>query len=90
MTDQSGAPNSLPSIRRYLLARIVGILLFSFVAFAAAAYFVIVRPTQVELARTAMEREAREVEGHLRSLIGASERLNAYLDLRIDSRGDKA
>ena len=43
MTDLSGAPNPRPSIRRYALARIVGIVLFALAAFAATAYFVIVR-----------------------------------------------
>ncbi|MGH8746139.1 MAG: PAS domain S-box protein [Burkholderiales bacterium] len=79
MTDRPNTPNSLPSIRRYLLARIVGITLFSFAAFAAAAYFVILRPMQEELARAEMARAAGEVEGRVRFLITEKEQLLALL-----------
>ncbi|MGH8688919.1 MAG: PAS domain S-box protein, partial [Burkholderiales bacterium] len=79
MTDRSDAPKTLPSIRRYLLARIVGITVISFAAFSAAAYFVIVRPTQEQLARSEMARAAQEVEGRVGSLIAEKEQLLALL-----------
>ncbi len=79
MTHRAGGARSLPSIRRYLLARVVGIILLSFAVFSAAAYFIIVRPTQGELARSEMQRASEDVEARLQSLVGQSERLLAIL-----------
>jgi len=69
------APTSLPSIQRYLLARIVAIVLFSFGVFAAAAYFVVLRPAQDALARVEMSRGADDVGGDIRALVGQIERV---------------
>jgi two-component system, sensor histidine kinase and response regulator len=73
----SDTPASLPTIRRYLVSRIVGIVVFSFAVFAAAAYFMVVRPAQDEIARGEMERAADQVEGEVRSLIEQIERVLA-------------
>jgi two-component system sensor histidine kinase/response regulator len=68
---------SLPSIQRYLLARMVGVVLFSLVVFGGAAYLAVVRPTQEVLARGEMERAADRVEGEIRALIEQIERVLA-------------
>ncbi|MGQ0511188.1 MAG: PAS domain S-box protein [Betaproteobacteria bacterium] len=74
MRDQAAAFASLPSIRRYLLGRILGIVLFSFFVFAAAAYLMVLRPAEDELARVEMSRAADEVEGDIRALTDQIER----------------
>src|SRR5579859_3195444 len=68
-------PRALPSIRRYLLSRILGILLVSFLVFVGTAYLVVVRPVQEELARLEMGRVATEVEGDISALINQMERV---------------
>jgi len=75
VTDGAARSAPLPSIRRYLLARIVGIVLFSFVLFALAAWLIVLRPAQHELARLEMDRAAGQVEGQFRSLIEQIERV---------------
>jgi len=72
MADASASPSGTP-IRRYLQVRVVGILLFSFAVFTAAAYFIIVRPAQDELARVTMDLAADRVESEMRAAIGQSE-----------------
>jgi len=67
----------LPSIRRYLVTRILGIVALSFVLFAAAAYLIVVRPAQDELARAEIGRAANQVEGDIRALIDQMERVIA-------------
>ena len=69
MNDASATPASLPSIRQYLVSRIVGIVVFSFAVFSAAAYFIVVRPAQDELARVDMDGAASQVEGDIRALV---------------------
>ncbi|HZQ74123.1 MAG TPA: PAS domain S-box protein [Burkholderiales bacterium] len=72
----NGSANKrLPSIRRYLLSRILGILLVSFLVFVGTAYLVVVRPAQEELARLEMSRVATEVEGDISALINQMERV---------------
>ncbi|HTP62581.1 MAG TPA: PAS domain S-box protein [Burkholderiales bacterium] len=77
MTDPSlaSAPPraSLPSIRRYLVTRIVGIVVFSFVVFCFAAWLIVLRPAQDEIARIEMGSAADRVEGNARALIGQIE-----------------
>jgi PAS domain S-box-containing protein len=75
LKNNSTAPTALPSIQQYLLARIVGIVVFSFVVFGAAAWFIVLRPAQDELARVEMDRAATQVESDVRSLIGQIERM---------------
>jgi len=65
----------LPSLRRYLVARIVGIVVFSFLVLAIAAWLVVLRPAQDELARVEMSRASQEVEGDIRALADQIERL---------------
>jgi PAS domain S-box-containing protein len=72
--DSADLPSApLPSIRRYLLTRIVGIVLFSFVVFCLAAWLVVLRPAQDEIARVEMAGAADRVEGNMRALIGQIE-----------------
>src|SRR5690348_8461011 len=47
--NESATRRALPSIRRYLLSRILGILLVSFLVFVGTAYLIVVRPVQEEL-----------------------------------------
>ena len=75
MKNQSAAPSAPPSIQQYLLARIVGIVVVSFVAFGAAAWFVVLRPAQEELARVEMDSAAGKVESDVRSLTDQIERM---------------
>ncbi len=65
----------LPPIRRYLVSRVVGIVVFSFVVFAAAAWLIVLRPAQDELARVEMGRAADQVEGEIRALTDQIERV---------------
>ena len=74
-SNQGGSPGALPSIRRYLLSRILGILLVSFLVFLATAYLVVVRPAQEELARLEMARVAAAVEADISALISQMERV---------------
>jgi PAS domain S-box-containing protein len=74
VTDQPSA-SALPSIRRYLLVRIVGIVVFAFLAFALAAWLVVLRPSQDEIARLEMDRAASQVEAQVRALIDEIERV---------------
>src|SRR3954471_7905237 len=55
-------PQRKTSIRRYMLSRIFGIVLATIFVFAAAAYGLLVRPAQDELARVTMELAADRVE----------------------------
>jgi two-component system, sensor histidine kinase and response regulator len=68
MTERA-ARLRMTSIRRYMLSRIVGIVLATIFVFAAAAYGLLVRPAQDELARVTMELAADRVETvfHLRA-----------------------
>ncbi len=75
MNDSSVAPASLPSIRQYLVSRILGIVVLSFAVFSAAAYFIVVRPAQDEIARAEMGRAAEQVEGRVLALVGQIERV---------------
>jgi two-component system sensor histidine kinase/response regulator len=75
LQKEPAAPAALPSLRQYLLARIVGIVVFSFVVFGAAAWFIVLRPAQDELARVEMDRAATQVESDIRSLISQIERM---------------
>jgi two-component system sensor histidine kinase/response regulator len=75
LTEKTTAASALPSIQQYLLARIVGIVVFSFLVFGAAAWFLVLRPGQDELARVEMDRAATQVESDIRSLIGQIERV---------------
>jgi two-component system sensor histidine kinase/response regulator len=75
LTDKTAAASALPSIQQYLLARIVGIMVFAFVVFGAAAWLLVLRPAQDELARVEMDRAATQVESDIRSLIGQIERM---------------
>jgi two-component system sensor histidine kinase/response regulator len=77
VTDRAAAPNSMLWIQRYLLARIVGIVLVAFVVLAAAAYFLILKPAQERIGRAEMESAADQVEGEIRTLIGQIERVLA-------------
>ena len=74
-TPREAPPASLPSIRPYLATLIVGTVVFCFAVFSAAAYFIVVRPAQDELARVEMTRAAAEVESDIRGLIDQVERL---------------
>jgi len=71
------ARTSLPWIRRYMLTRIVGIVVLAFAVFAAPAYFLIIRPAQEEIARVEMERAADQVENEISALIEQIERVLA-------------
>ena len=75
MTDPAKTSVRLPTIRRYLLQRIVGIILFSFLVFAAAAWLMVLRPAQIELARVEMGRAADQVEGDIGGLTDQIERM---------------
>ena len=75
MKNQPAAPAALTSIQQYLLARIVGIMVFAFVIFGVAAWFTVLRPAQDELARVEMDRAATQVESDVRSLVGQIERM---------------
>jgi two-component system sensor histidine kinase/response regulator len=75
LSDASSEPNALPTIRQYLLTRIVGIVVFSFAVLSAAAYLVVLRPAQDEIARIEMERAADQVEADIRALVGQIERV---------------
>jgi two-component system sensor histidine kinase/response regulator len=61
MTERAAAQR-MTSIRRYMLSRILGIVLATIFVFAAAAYGLLVRPAQDELARVAMQLAADNVE----------------------------
>src|SRR5258706_6234370 len=84
MSDK-GSVTSLPSIRQYLLLRMVGVVAVSFIVFSSAAYLFVVRPAQDELARVEMSRAAEEVEGRMRQLIGESEQQLALLYAWVQS-----
>jgi len=75
LNEAATSLRALPSIRRYLLSRILGILLASFFVFLATVYFIVVRPAQEELARLEMSRVAAEVEGDISALISQMERV---------------
>ena len=79
MTVPSPAPEPrhapLTSIRRYLVARIVGIVVFSFLIFSAAAWLIVLRPAQDELARIEMDRAASSVESNLTAQTEQMERV---------------
>ncbi|MGH8764273.1 MAG: ATP-binding protein, partial [Burkholderiales bacterium] len=65
----------LPSVRRLLLRRIVGIVLLAFAAFAVAAWFLVIRPAQYERALAEMAAAADHVQGEVSSLAGQVERV---------------
>ncbi|MGH8686357.1 MAG: response regulator [Burkholderiales bacterium] len=69
------APAALTPIRRFLLARIAGIVLLSFAVFAGAAYLLIVRPAQHDVAELAMDLAADRVETDFRSTAQQAEQL---------------
>ncbi|WP_088967738.1 response regulator [Vogesella sp. LIG4] len=56
-----------------MLKRILSIVILAFVIFAGATYFVVIRPAQNELARTAMARASELVENDVRRLFGHAE-----------------
>jgi two-component system sensor histidine kinase/response regulator len=66
---------SLPSVRRLLLLRIVGIVLIAFAAFTMAAYVVVVQPAQEERAVTGMGYAFDRVQGELEALTAQVERV---------------
>lgn len=68
-----------PTIRRFLLVRIVGICLISFTLFGGAAYLLIVRPAQDELAQVAMELSADRLEAEFRSTAAGARQFLAVL-----------
>ena len=70
MPEATGLPRtSLPSIRQYLLTRIVGVVVFSFVVFGLAAWLIVLRPAQDEIARVEMGSAADQVEDDVHALI---------------------
>ncbi len=75
MDEQPPATASLPSIRRFLLSRIVGIVAFSFILFCLAAWLIVLRPAQDELSRVEMGRAAGQVDGDIRALTDQIERI---------------
>jgi PAS domain S-box-containing protein len=77
LPESQSAIASLPSVRRYLLTRIVGIVVFSFILFGFATWLIVLRPAQDELARVEMDRAASQVESQIRSLIEQIERVLA-------------
>jgi len=65
MTAFPAEPRMTP-IRRYMMLRIAGIVLFAILAFAVASDLILVRPAQNELARVTMELAADRAESMLR------------------------
>jgi PAS domain S-box-containing protein len=74
-SSTSATSAALPSIRRYLLVRIVGIVLFSFVLLSLTAWLIVLRPSQDELARVEMDSAASKVESDIRALVEQIERV---------------
>ena len=74
MNERPAEVAGLPSIRRYLLTRILGIVVFCFVVFGIAAWLIVLEPAQDELARVEMDRAASQVEGQVHALIEEIER----------------
>jgi PAS domain S-box-containing protein len=62
-------------IRRYLMSRIVGIVLLTILMFAAAAYLTVVAPARDELARVAMELAADRAETLFAVQVGQAEQM---------------
>lgn len=77
----------MTSIRRYMLVRIAGIVLFAILAFAVAADLILVRPAQKELARVTMELAADRAESVFRLRATQAEEIIAVLrDLTAPAR----
>ncbi|MGE0875455.1 MAG: response regulator [Burkholderiales bacterium] len=72
MSEPIAAP--LPSIRRHLMVRVLGIVLLSFAAFGIAVYALVLDPAEERLSRHEMGRAAGEVEADIRALTGRIER----------------
>ncbi len=72
-SDEPGA--RLRSIRRYLLARMLGIVVFAFAVFMLVAWLAVLRPAQDEFARVQMDSAAAEVEAKIRAVTVQIERV---------------
>jgi len=73
MTEPS--TGRLPPIRRYLLTRMIGIVLLSFLVLGATVYWIVFRPTEDEIARIEMVRAGDAVEANLGALTAQIERV---------------
>ncbi|MGE0715049.1 MAG: ATP-binding protein [Alphaproteobacteria bacterium] len=72
-------PRERRSLRRFLLTRMLGISVLSFSLLGIATYLLIVRPTQDELARVAMELSADRLRGEFRSAAAGASQFLAVL-----------
>ena len=75
MQDAPAQHEKRQSIRRYLLLRILALVVAAVFGFLGVAYVLVLRPAQEELARVEMTRAAGAVEGEVRALIAQIERV---------------
>ena len=71
--------SSAVPIRRYLLSRVIGILLVTFAVVVVAAWFILIRPSQDALARVHIDLATNQVEGEFRITAGQAEQFLTVL-----------